>query len=327
MPGGRQVASIFYFTRFHLQNRPKESDGIDSAPPTRPQAKPASAGPRRASSASATGRGAGRSTRKSETGGSGPPISDTSGDRSTASVTTAAALAAAGPATPADRAFSLLLSRAAGDLFAFRRCQFRVQRSKAGTGRVAVRTAFAVPDSFTLEASFCGSDTSPLGGFHYAPAHLEAIGEALGSALHDYLCVQGCAEDAVAAIREAENRRDAEFMAEDSCSSDTTSDDEELRLRPKKKRRAQKKAAALAPRRPSTPTAPRLAGATLSAAVANDVLASRTAVSRSPSFSIPSAAAFAAAMPAETIAGTSGLNSSSAPTNMNTVLLEWTVPR
>ncbi|KAI8851775.1 hypothetical protein BC829DRAFT_441113 [Chytridium lagenaria] len=51
-----------------------------------------------------------------------------------------------------ERIFPLLLSRLT-PIFHFRSCQFKMQKSKEGTGRITVRKEFNVMDSFTLEAS------------------------------------------------------------------------------------------------------------------------------------------------------------------------------
>jgi ribosomal protein L24E len=85
-----------------------------------------------------------------------------------------------------ERVFPLLLSRLSGSLFQFRRCQFRMQKSKQGTGRITVRKHYNILNSFTLEASFCGTDTSPSGGFFYSATDLEKVGENIGRSLYEY---------------------------------------------------------------------------------------------------------------------------------------------
>jgi hypothetical protein len=91
-----------------------------------------------------------------------------------------------------ERVFPLMLSRNSKDLFYFKRCQFRMQKSKQGTGRITVRKAFGVINSFTMEASFCGSDDRITGdGFHFSTAELERMGESLGKTLYDYFADGG----------------------------------------------------------------------------------------------------------------------------------------
>ncbi len=62
----------------------------------------------------------------------------------------------------------------------------QVLRSKETTGRVVVWRQFATPNSFTLEASFCGADFGPGAGSHYSIAHLKEMGAAFVPALLDF---------------------------------------------------------------------------------------------------------------------------------------------
>uniref|UniRef100_A0A8C0F640 Peptidase M14 domain-containing protein n=1 Tax=Bubo bubo TaxID=30461 RepID=A0A8C0F640_BUBBB len=64
------------------------------------------------------------------------------------------------------RVFPLMLSKNAPDKFSFPSCKFKVQKSKAGTGRV-VMWRMGVSNSYTLEAAFGGStlgEALPLAG-------------------------------------------------------------------------------------------------------------------------------------------------------------------
>ncbi|KAJ3104350.1 Cytosolic carboxypeptidase 2 [Phlyctochytrium planicorne] len=158
-----------------------------------------------------------------------------------------------------ERVFPLMLSRSVPSLFYFRRCQFKMQRSKEGTGRITVRKEFNVIDSFTLEASFCGSDggSSLSGGvtdngFHYSTRDLEKMGERIGMVLVSYFLEVEDDEN-----REGGKRRVAERIHKEvldgfeegrrdlqpdlSASSETTSDDEVLRIKTKKKKSLKKK--------------------------------------------------------------------------------------
>lgn len=60
-------------------------------------------------------------------------------------------------------------------------------RSKETTGRVVVWRQFATPNSFTLEASFCGADFGPGAGAHYSIANLKEMGAAFVPALLDFI--------------------------------------------------------------------------------------------------------------------------------------------
>ncbi|XP_072175344.1 uncharacterized protein [Diadema setosum] len=55
------------------------------------------------------------------------------------------------------RLFPWLLSQKAPDKFSFRGCKFRVKRCKEATGRVVMWRQMGINNSFTLEATFCGS--------------------------------------------------------------------------------------------------------------------------------------------------------------------------
>nr|XP_054750857.1 uncharacterized protein LOC129256700 isoform X3 [Lytechinus pictus] len=55
------------------------------------------------------------------------------------------------------RLFPWLLSQKAPDKFSFRGCKFRVKRCKEATGRVVMWRQMGISNSFTLEATFCGS--------------------------------------------------------------------------------------------------------------------------------------------------------------------------
>ncbi|NXI94423.1 CBPC2 carboxypeptidase, partial [Psophia crepitans] len=82
------------------------------------------------------------------------------------------------------RVFPLMLSKNAPDKFSFPSCKFKVQRSKAGTGRV-VMWRMGVSNSYTMEAAFGGST---LGGrsSHFTVEDLKALGYHLCDTLLDF---------------------------------------------------------------------------------------------------------------------------------------------
>ncbi|XP_066543208.1 cytosolic carboxypeptidase 3 [Amia ocellicauda] len=76
---------------------------------------------------------------------------------------------------PHERVFPLMLSKNCPDMFSLRSCKFEVQRSKKGTGRVAL-WELGVSNSFTLETSFCGADMGNKKGTHFSTSDLEVLG-------------------------------------------------------------------------------------------------------------------------------------------------------
>ncbi|NWR60416.1 CBPC2 carboxypeptidase, partial [Bucorvus abyssinicus] len=82
------------------------------------------------------------------------------------------------------RIFPLMLSKNAPDKFSFPSCKFKVQKSKAGTGRV-VLWRLGVTNSYTMEAAFGGST---LGGrnSHFTIEDLKSLGYHLCDTLLDF---------------------------------------------------------------------------------------------------------------------------------------------
>ncbi|XP_075019946.1 cytosolic carboxypeptidase 2 [Calonectris borealis] len=82
------------------------------------------------------------------------------------------------------RVFPLMLSKNAPDKFSFPSCKFKVQKSKAGTGRV-VMWRMGVSNSYTMEVAFGGST---LGGrsSHFTVEDLKSLGYHLCDTLLDF---------------------------------------------------------------------------------------------------------------------------------------------
>ncbi|XP_040985054.1 cytosolic carboxypeptidase 2 isoform X4 [Aquila chrysaetos chrysaetos] len=82
------------------------------------------------------------------------------------------------------RVFPLMLSKNAPDKFSFPSCKFKVQKSKAGTGRV-IMWRMGVSNSYTMEAAFGGST---LGGrsSHFTVEDLKSLGYHLCDTLLDF---------------------------------------------------------------------------------------------------------------------------------------------
>ncbi|XP_050789631.1 cytosolic carboxypeptidase 3 isoform X5 [Gopherus flavomarginatus] len=83
------------------------------------------------------------------------------------------------------RIFPLMMSKNCPDKFSFPDCNFKVQKSKEGTGRV-VMWKMGIRNSYTLEATFCGSKLGNREGTHFNTEDLESIGYHFCDALLDY---------------------------------------------------------------------------------------------------------------------------------------------
>lgn len=75
------------------------------------------------------------------------------------------------PARHQERIFPLMLALNAPDLFSYRACNFKVQKSKAGTGRVVGFRELGLVNAYTMEASFAGAAVGK-----YAKQHFNAGG-------------------------------------------------------------------------------------------------------------------------------------------------------
>ncbi|KAL1777748.1 cytosolic carboxypeptidase 3 isoform X1 [Sigmodon hispidus] len=83
------------------------------------------------------------------------------------------------------RIFPLMLSKNCPNKFSFSACKFNVQKSKEGTGRV-VMWKMGIRNSFTLEATFCGSTLGNKRGTHFNTKDLESMGYHFCDSLLDY---------------------------------------------------------------------------------------------------------------------------------------------
>ncbi|NXV53110.1 CBPC2 carboxypeptidase, partial [Uria aalge] len=82
------------------------------------------------------------------------------------------------------RVFPLMLSKNAPDKFSFPSCKFKVQKSKAGTGRV-VMWRMGVSNSYTMEVAFGGS-TLGRRNSHFTVEDLKSLGYHLCDTLLDF---------------------------------------------------------------------------------------------------------------------------------------------
>ncbi|CAI2382279.1 unnamed protein product [Moneuplotes crassus] len=82
------------------------------------------------------------------------------------------------------KVFPYIMSESNG-AFSFDDCNFNIQKDKESTGRVVVNREYNVNNSFTLEASFLGSDMGKYKGCHFTPTQLRDIGKAFCIALNE----------------------------------------------------------------------------------------------------------------------------------------------
>ncbi|XP_072508756.1 cytosolic carboxypeptidase 3 isoform X5 [Notamacropus eugenii] len=83
------------------------------------------------------------------------------------------------------RVFPFMLSKNCPNKFSFSSCKFDVQKSKEGTGRV-VMWKMGIHNSFTMEATFCGSTLGNRRGTHFNTKDLESMGYHFCDSLLDY---------------------------------------------------------------------------------------------------------------------------------------------
>ncbi|KAB0341322.1 hypothetical protein FD754_018248 [Muntiacus muntjak] len=83
------------------------------------------------------------------------------------------------------RIFPLMLSKNCPNKFSFSSCKFNIQKSKEGTGRV-VMWKMGIRNSFTMEATFCGSTLGDKRGTHFNTKDLESMGYHFCDSLLDY---------------------------------------------------------------------------------------------------------------------------------------------
>ena len=87
-----------------------------------------------------------------------------------------------------ERIFPYILEKQA-EVFCYLDCAFSVQKSKEGTGRVVGWKELGILNSFTLEASFCGSDFGKYADLHFNTSILQEMGHHFCEALIEYMQV------------------------------------------------------------------------------------------------------------------------------------------
>ncbi|KAG6448720.1 hypothetical protein O3G_MSEX005682 [Manduca sexta] len=84
-----------------------------------------------------------------------------------------------------EQVFPLMLHKNAADKFSFENCKFRIQRSKEGTGRVVI-WMLGVANSYTMEASFGGSELGSRMSTHFSVQDYESLGRTFCETLLDF---------------------------------------------------------------------------------------------------------------------------------------------
>jgi hypothetical protein len=75
------------------------------------------------------------------------------------------------------------------EVFSFIDCAFSTQKSKDGTGRVVGWKELGIQNSFTLEASFCGSDFGKYADLHFNMSILQELGHHFTETILEYMQV------------------------------------------------------------------------------------------------------------------------------------------
>ena len=74
-------------------------------------------------------------------------------------------------------------------------CSFTVKKGRESTARVVVAKEVNIPCSFTLEATFCGSNYGPLKHCHMNIGHMQEVGSALCDAILNFSISEGQVKD------------------------------------------------------------------------------------------------------------------------------------
>lgn len=98
---------------------------------------------------------------------------------------------------PQVRAFPRFLAshNIGGKYVCFDDCSFHVKKGRESTARVVVAKDMSIPCSFTLEATFCGSNYGPLKNCHMNIGHLLEVGAALCDAIVKFSISEGLGKD------------------------------------------------------------------------------------------------------------------------------------
>jgi hypothetical protein len=149
-----------------------------------------------------------------------------------------------------ERVFPFVLSNSCPEYIDFRSCQYKVQKSKANTGRITLWRDYHILNSYTLETSFCGTKSEAI-SFQYTIKNLLDIGTGFGMACFKFhldaepkSSLEFCedinrAKHLKQQILDSYSTNPEQYIPYDTESSDTTSDEEKLR-KPKTKSKVPK---------------------------------------------------------------------------------------
>lgn len=100
---------------------------------------------------------------------------------------------------PQVRTFPKMLSmHSAGRKYVcYNDCSFAVKKGRESTARVVVSKEINILNSFTLEATFCGSNYGPLKHCHMNIGHLQEVGSSLCDSILNYFISEGVVKDTV----------------------------------------------------------------------------------------------------------------------------------
>lgn len=84
-----------------------------------------------------------------------------------------------------ERVFPKLLEKCS-EIFSFNDCVFGIQKSKEATARIVIWREMGIINSYTLEASFCGSDFGRHADFHFNTEHYQEIAHNFCDALNEF---------------------------------------------------------------------------------------------------------------------------------------------
>ncbi len=98
---------------------------------------------------------------------------------------------------PQVRTFPKMLSmHSAGRKYvSYNDCSFAVKKGRESTARVVVSKEINILNSFTLEATFCGSNYGPLKHCHMNIGHLQEVGSSLCDSILNYFISEGVVKD------------------------------------------------------------------------------------------------------------------------------------
>ena len=94
-------------------------------------------------------------------------------------------------------------------------CSFHVRKGREATARVVVAREIGIPLSYTVEATFCGTDDGPLKFCHMHIGHLHEVGSSLCDAFLQYAISEGDVPESALTL--------SRTMRADSITSDTLS--------------------------------------------------------------------------------------------------------